>query len=54
MIVVVSLNEPTVAVIVLCPAAAVVASPELSIVATEVDDEFHVTPAARSWVLPSL
>lgn len=52
--VVVSLKEPTVAVIVVCPAPAVEANPELSIVATEVADEVQVTPAARSCVLPSL
>jgi hypothetical protein len=50
----VSLNAPTVAVIVVCPAAAVVASPELLTVATEVDDELHVTPELKSELLPSL
>lgn len=50
----VSLNEPKVAVIVVCPAATVVASPEPAIVATEVEDEVHVTPVVRSALDPSL
>jgi hypothetical protein len=50
----VSVNEPTVAVIVVCPAATVVATPELAIVATAVDDEVHVTPVVRSELEPSL
>jgi hypothetical protein len=43
-----SVNVPTVAVIVVLPAASVVASPLLSMVATLVLDEVHVTPLARS------
>lgn len=50
----VSLREPTVAVIVVMPAATVVANPELLMVATEVDDELQVTPLTRSSVDPSL
>jgi hypothetical protein len=46
--VLVSLSEPTVAVMVVVPAATVVASPELLTVATEVEDELHVTPLTRS------
>jgi hypothetical protein len=51
--VVVSLWDPTVAVIVVCPAPAVVACPELLMLATDVEDEFHVTPLTRSCVDPS-
>jgi hypothetical protein len=50
----VSVNEPTVAVIVVCPAATVVATPELAIVATEVEEDVHVTPVVRSELEPSL
>lgn len=50
----VSVSEPTVAVIVVLPTPAVVASPVLSMVATDVDDEFQVTPLLRSWLDPSL
>ncbi len=50
----VSLNEPTVAVIVVCPAPTVVAKPELLMVATEVEDELQVTPLTRSCDEPSL
>ena len=46
--VIVSVNEPTVAVIVVEPAAMVVAKPELLMVATVVEDEFQVAPLARS------
>ena len=49
-----SVNEPTVAVIVVVPAASVVAKPLLSIVATLVEEEVHVTPLTRSWIDPSL
>ena len=51
--VVVSLRDPTVAVIVVCPAPAVVATPEPLILATELEEELHVTPLTRSWVDPS-
>jgi len=50
----VSVNEPNVAVIVVCPAATVIARPELAIVATEVEDEVQVTPVVRSALDPSL
>jgi hypothetical protein len=50
----VSLHAPMVAVIVVCPAATVVATPELVIVATDVDDDVHVTPELKSALLPSL
>jgi len=50
----VSLRLPTVAVIVVWPAATVLAKPEPLIVATDEDDEVHVTPEVRSAVLPSL
>lgn len=50
----VSENAPTVAVIVVAPAATVVASPEPLMVATEVDEEVQVTPLDKSWLLPSL
>ena len=43
-----SVNEPTVAVIVVVPAATVVERPEVLIVATVVEDELQVTPAERS------
>jgi hypothetical protein len=51
--VVVSLRDPTVAVIVVCPAPAVVASPEPLMLATEAEEELHVTPLPRSCVDPS-
>ena len=50
----VSLKEPTVAVMVVEPAATVVASPEPSMVATEGNEEVQVTPAAKSELLPSV
>jgi hypothetical protein len=43
-----SLSEPTLAVIAVVPEATRVASPVLSIVATTVDEELHVTPLVRS------
>ena len=46
--VLVSENAPTVAVIVVEPAATVVAMPELLMVAAEVDEEVHVTPLDKS------
>jgi hypothetical protein len=49
-----SLNEPTVAVIVVEPAAKVVATPELSMVATEVEDEVQETPLLKSELVPSV
>ncbi len=52
--IVVSVNAPTVAVMVVEPAATVVARPELSMVATAVEDELQVTPVARSRLVPSL
>ena len=51
--VVVSLRDPTVAVIVVCPVPAVVASPEPLMLATEAEEELHVTPLTRSCVDPS-
>jgi len=51
--VVVSLRDPTVAVIVVCPAPAVVASPEPLMLATEAEEELHVTPFTKSCVDPS-
>lgn len=51
---VVSENAPTVPVIVVAPAATVVASPEPLTVATEADEEVQVTPLDKSWLLPSL
>jgi len=50
----VSVSEPTVAVIVICPAARVVATPELLTLATEGKDEVHITPLVKSTLLPSL
>jgi hypothetical protein len=50
----VPLNAPTVAVMVVVPAASVSATPELSMVATLLADELQVTPAARSCAEPSL
>ncbi len=52
--VVVSVSEPTVAVIVVDPAPIVAAIPELSMVATAVDEEFQLTPLTRSALEPSL
>ena len=49
-----SLNAPTVAVIVVEPAATVVAMPELLMVVTDGDEELQVTPVDKSWLLPSL
>lgn len=43
-----SVNVPTVAVIVVLPAASVVASPLPSMVAVLVFDDVHVTPVTRS------
>jgi hypothetical protein len=43
-----SVNEPTVAWIVVVPAAVVIANPEPLIVATEVDEEFQATPLTKS------
>jgi hypothetical protein len=43
-----SVNVPAVAVMVVVPAASVVASPLLSIVATLVLEDVQVTPAAKS------
>ena len=50
----VSLSAPAVAVMVVVPAAKVVANPEPVMVATDVEDELHVTPLTRSCVEPSL
>ena len=49
-----SVREPTVAVMVVVPAAKVVAPPFASIVAAEGNEEVQVTPDTRSWVDPSL
>ena len=51
---VLSLSEPTVAVIVVEPAARVVAMPDPSTAATVGEEEFHVTPLLKSELLPSL
>ena len=50
----VSVNDPRVAVMVVCPAATVVAKPEFTIVATEGEDDVQVTPLLRSALDPSL
>jgi len=50
----VSVKEPTVAVIVVEPAATVVAKPELLMVATVGEEEVQVTPLTRSALEPSL
>jgi hypothetical protein len=50
----VSLKTPTVAVIVVDPAARVVDSPDPLMLATEVEDEIQVTPLVKSAVEPSL
>lgn len=49
-----SVNDPTLAVIVVEPAATVVTRPLLSTVATEVEDEIQMTPLARSCEFPLL
>ena len=49
-----SVREPTVAVMVVVPAAKVVAPPFASIVAAEGNEEVQVTPDTRSWDDPSL
>jgi hypothetical protein len=49
-----SVRDPTVAMMVVVPAANVEASPVLSMVATAVEEELHVTPLVRSAVDPSL
>lgn len=51
---VVSVNEPTCAVMVAVPAPTVVAKPELLMVTTPVADELQVTPLTKSCVEPSL
>lgn len=51
---VLSLSVPTVAVIVVEPAATVVAMPDPSTAATEGEEELHVTPLLKSELLPSL
>ena len=51
---VLSVNEPTVAVIMVEPAARVVTSPLLSTVATVVADELQVTALLKSLSLPSV
>jgi hypothetical protein len=50
----VSVSAPRVAVMVVCPAATVVANPEFTIVATEGEDDVQVTPLLRSALDPSL
>ena len=49
-----SVRDPTVAMMVVVPAANVQASPVLSMVATAVEEELHMTPLVRSAVDPSL
>jgi len=49
-----SVEEPTVAVMVVAPAARITARPLLSMVATVVVEEVQVTPVTRSWTEPSL
>ncbi len=49
-----SVYAPTVAVMVVVPAAIVFARPLLSTVATLIDEELQVTPLTRSWIDPSL
>ena len=51
---VLSVSDPTVAVIVVEPAARVVVNPDPSTVATEVEDELQVTPPLKSELEPSL
>ena len=53
-IVVESVKEPTVAVMLVVPAARIRARPLLSMVTTEVVEEVQVTPLTRSWTEPSL
>ena len=48
------LMDPDVAVIVVFPAATLVARPAAAIVAMLVADEFHVAVAVRFWVVPSV
>ena len=50
----VSVKVPTVAVMVVVPAASVVASPLPSIVAALVFEDVQVTPVTKSWIEPSL
>jgi hypothetical protein len=50
----VSLTAPAVAVMMVEPADTVVASPETSMVATDGEDEVHVTPPVKSELLPSV
>ncbi len=50
----VSVNVPTVAVMVVWPAATVVARPELLTVAIDALEDVHVTPELKSAELPSL
>jgi hypothetical protein len=49
-----SVNEPNVAVMVVWPAPAVVTSPDVLTVATDVEEELQVTPLLRSELDPSL
>jgi len=49
-----SVRDPTVAMMVVVPAANVEASPVLSMVETAVEEELHMTPLVRSAVDPSL
>jgi len=49
-----SVRAPTIAVMVVVPAANIEASPVLSMVATAVEDEVHRTPLVRSAEDPSL
>lgn len=51
---VLSLSVPTVAVIVVEPAASVVAMPDPSTAATVGEEELHVTPLLKSELVPSL
>lgn len=50
----VSLIPPTAAVMVVWPAATVVATPALVMVATDVEEDVQVTPEVKSALLPSL
>lgn len=50
----VSLNEPTVAVIVVEPAPTVAASPVVSTLATDGEEEFQLTPLLKSALVPSV
>ena len=49
-----SVNDPTVALMVVEPAPTVVTKPLLSTVATEVEEEVHVTPLTKSCEDPLL